>query len=191
MDWVSAPNIEDAPLPQAARSALTRVLGRARAGVEAFLEAERGQLPLWAVAAFGAGIALWFALPDPRQWAGFLCIAAGAALFGFTSSRGRIGRALGWLALASAAGCALVWARAEQVATDRIERPRIVNMTARVERVETLAAKGDLRLTLAPLDASLPPQVRVSVPESEDQPGLAPGAQVALRARLTPPPPMA
>ena len=170
---------------------MTRFLGRARAGVEAFLEAERGQLPLWAVAAFGAGIALWFALPDPRQWAGFLCIAAGAALFGFTSSRGRIGRALGWLALASAAGCALVWARAEQVATDRIERPRIVNMTARVERVETLAAKGDLRLTLAPLDASLPPQVRVSVPESEDQPGLAPGAQVALRARLTPPPPMA
>jgi competence protein ComEC len=159
--------------------------------VEAFLEAERGQLPLWAVAAFGAGIALWFALPDPRQWAGLLCIAAGAALFGFTSVEGRIGRALGWVAVAMAAGCALIWIRAEQVATERIDRPRIVEFTARVERVEMLSARGDIRLTLAPIDVGLPPQVRVSAPVGEEQTGLARGAIVSLRARLTAPPPMA
>src|SRR5215211_6116385 len=67
MDWVSAPNIEDAPRPQGGRGALLAHLQRARDRLEAFLEGERSQLPLWAVAAFGAGIAFWFALPDPRQ----------------------------------------------------------------------------------------------------------------------------
>jgi hypothetical protein len=66
MDWVSAPNIEDAPLPLAGRGAWLGKFDRARDRLEAFLEAERGQLPLWAVAAFGAGIALWF---DPAgEW---------------------------------------------------------------------------------------------------------------------------
>ncbi len=191
MDWVSAPNIEDAPLPQAPPGAWPAHLARGRQRLEAFLEAERGQLPLWAVAGFGAGIALWFALPDPRQWTGLLCIAAGAALLGFTTLGGRAGRALGWSALALAAGCALVWLRSDQAATPRIERPRIIAFEARVERVETLTAKGDLRLTLAPLDAELPPRLRVSVSDREAQPSLAPGAIVAMRARLTAPPPMA
>jgi competence protein ComEC len=191
MDWVSAPNIEDAPLPLAGRGAWLGKFDRARDRLEAFLEAERGQLPLWAVAAFGAGIALWFALPDPRQWAGLLFLAGGLGLFGFAAAEGRAGRALGWFALALAAGCALVWVRAAQLATSRIERPKIVQLTAQVERVETLVARGDLRLTLAPLDAKLPPRIRVTVPGSDQRPGLAAGATVALRARLTPPPPMA
>ena len=191
MDWVSAPNIEDAPLPKGARTPWLSHLDRNRARLESFLEAERGQLPLWAIAAFGAGIALWFALPDPRQWAGLLCVAAAGALFGFTSVGGRAGRALGWFGLAVAAGCALAWGRAERAATPRIERPQIVQFTARVERVETLAARGDVRLTLAPLDGRLPPQVRVSSPlREEGQAGLARGAIIAVRARLTPPPPM-
>jgi len=191
MDWVSAPNIEDAALPQGARARWLEPMARGRGRLESFLEAERGQLPLWAVAAFGAGIALWFALPDPRQWAGLLFLAGGAALCGFTCVSGRAGRALGWFALALAAGTTLVWLRAERAATPRIEWPRIVEFTARVERVETLTAKGDIRLTLAPLDAGLPPQLRVSAPVAEQRAGLAPGAVIALRARLTPPPPMA
>jgi competence protein ComEC len=191
MDWVSAPNIESAPLPLAGRGARLAALDRARARLEAFLEVERGQLPLWAVAAFGAGIALWFALPDPRHGAGLLFLAGGLALFGFAAADGRAGRALGWFALALAAGCSLVWVRAEQLSTPRIERPRIVALTAKVERVETLVARGDLRLTLAPLDAALPPRIRVTVRGSDARPGLAAGATVALRARLTPPPPMA
>jgi competence protein ComEC len=191
MDWVSAPNIEDAPLPPGARTAWFRRPERARHRIESFLEAERGQLPLWAVAAFGAGIALWFALPDPRQWAGLLSFAGGAALLGFTSVPGRAGRAMGWFALALAAGCALVWLRSERVAAQRIERPRIAEFSARVEKVEALTAKGDLRLTVAPLDGDLPPQLRVSMPAKVEPDGLAAGAIISLRARLTPPPPMA
>jgi competence protein ComEC len=158
MDWVSAPNIEDAPLPQGGGGALVAWLDKALARIESFLEAERGQLPLWAVAAFGAGSALWFALPDPRQWAGLLCIAGGAGLFGFTSLGGRSGRALGWFALALAAGCALVGWRAERAATPRIDRPKVVQFTARVEKVEVLTARELLRLTEAPADPDLPPQ---------------------------------
>ena len=191
MEWVSAPNIEDAPLPQGLRLAWPAQLRHVRDRLESFLEAERGQLPLWAVAGFGAGIALWFALPDPRQWAGLLFIAAGASLMGFTALTGRMGRALGWFALAIAAGCALVWVRAERATAPRIERPRVAQLTARVEKVETLTARGDIRLTLAPLEAGLPPRIRVSAPDKEARAGLAPGAVVALRARLTGPPPMA
>jgi len=191
MEWVSAPNIEDAPLPQGLRPALAAPLRRGHERLESFLEAERGQLPLWAVAGFGAGIALWFALPDSRQWAGLLFIAAGASLLGFTALSGRVGRAIGWFALAVAVGCAMVWWRAEQLTTTRIERPRIVQLAARVERVETLTARGDIRLTVAPLDAGLPPRIRVSAPDSEARAGLAPGAIIAVRARLTGPPPMA
>ena len=191
MDWVSAPNIEDAPLPKGGRAGWVLHLERARGRIETFLETERGQLPLWAVAAFGAGIALWLALPDPRQWAGLMCLAGGAALFGLTMAAGRAGRALGWLGLAMASGCALVWLRAEQMAGPRIERPRIVEFSARVERVEALTAKGDIRLTLAPLDQGLPPRLRVSAPAEVQGTGLAAGATVAMRARLTPPPPMA
>ena len=191
MDWVSAPNIEDAPRPQPGRADWLARFEGGRDRLEAFLEKESGQLPLWTVAAFGAGIALWFALPDPRQWAGLLFLAAGASLLGFTALGGRAGRALGWFGLALAAGSALVWARADRMATPRIERPKIVTLAARVERVETLAAKGDIRLTLAPLDAGLPPRIRVNAPDKEERPGLASGAIVTLRARMTSPPPMA
>ena len=56
----------------------------------------------------------------------------------------------GWLGLTAAIGCAVIWARAEWVAAPRLERPKVVAFEADVERVETLAAKGNLRLTLAP-----------------------------------------
>jgi competence protein ComEC len=191
MDWVSAPNIEDAPLPQGRAGPWLGRFERGRERLEAFLEAESGQLPLWAVVAFGAGIALWFALPGPKQWSGMLFVAAGASLLGFTVLSGRAGRALGWFGLALAAGCILVWTRAERLATSRIERPQIVTLTARVERVEVLAAKNDIRLTLAPLGADLPPRIRVTAPDREERAGLAAGATVTLKARLTPPPPMA
>lgn len=190
MEWVSAPNIEDAPLPQGRFGVWPGRFAWLYERIEAFLDSERGQLPLWFVAAFGAGIALWFALPDPRQWAGFLCLCAGMSLLGFTIGQGRSGRALGWLGLAAALGCALIWLRSDWVAAPRLDRPRIVEFSARVEKVETLAAKGDLRLTLAPIDAGLPPRVRVSMPEDHAKRGLARGATIALRARLTPPPPM-
>ncbi len=67
MAWVSAPNIEDAPLEHARLRFSFAFVRRAEARIEAFLEAERGQLPLWFVAAFASGIAAWLWLPGPTQ----------------------------------------------------------------------------------------------------------------------------
>jgi competence protein ComEC len=62
---------------------------------------------------------------------------------------------------------------------------------AKVEKVEPLVAKGDVRLTLAPSDPKLPPRVRVSAPAEHAPAGITDGARVRIRARLTGPPPMA
>ncbi len=140
---------------------------------------------------FGAGIAGWFTLDDARGWAAFICISTAAAVAGFALGQGRAGRAVGWLGLALALGCGLIWARSAWVAAPGFERIRIVEFQAKVDRVEPLVAKGDVRLTLTPADPSLPRRVRVSTSAEQAPPGLAPGALVQLRARLTPPPPMA
>ena len=165
--------------------------GAVRERVEAFLETERAQLPPWFVIGFGAGIAAWFALDTPTQWLALVVFGGGAAIAGFVVRGGRAERALGWFALALMLGCALVWARSAWVAAPRLDRPVITAFEARVERVEPLVAKGDVRLTLAPVDPALPPRVRVSI-DAEDAPRrLAREARIRLRARLTPPPPMA
>ena len=190
MDWTSAPITEDAPLEPAHRRFLPKPISAVFLKVEGFLESERAQLPLWFVAAFGAGIAAWLWMPGPRQWEAFIAVQLGLAGLALTLGRGRIGRVLLLGSLAMAAGCGLVWSRSELVAAVTLEKPVVATFRARVETVETLAAKGDMRLTLAPLDEGLVPRVRVAVPEKETPAGLAPGAEIRIRARLMPPPPM-
>ncbi|MBA3526651.1 MAG: ComEC/Rec2 family competence protein [Sphingomonas sp.] len=159
--------------------------------MEAFLERERAQLPPWFVVGFGVGIAAWFVLDTPTQWLAFLAIAGGIAVAGFTARGGRAERAVGWFAVALVLGCALAWGRSAWVAAPRLERPVITAFEARVERVESLVARGDVRLTLAPAHPDLPPRVRVSVKQDGAPEGLGKGAVVRLRARIAPPPPMA
>ncbi|HET9460295.1 MAG TPA: ComEC/Rec2 family competence protein [Sphingomicrobium sp.] len=183
--------MEGAPLPQRARGYWKARFSAVRERVEAFLEAERAQLPPWFVVGFAAGIAAWFTLDTPTDWLALLALAGGASIAGFTLRGGRAERALGWFALALALGCALVWARSAWVAAPRLERPLIAAFDARVEKVEPLVAKGDVRLTLAPADPALPPRVRVSLPAEDSPDGLSSGARIRLRARLAPPPPMA
>ncbi|HET9335670.1 MAG TPA: ComEC/Rec2 family competence protein, partial [Sphingomicrobium sp.] len=158
--------------------------------IEAFLERERAQLPLWFAVSFGGGIAGWMWLPGPAQWAAFVIMALGLALTGLAMGQGRLGRALLLGGLAIALGCALIWWRSELVAAPRLDRPLVLSFEAAVERVETRAAKGDLRLTLAPQEGGLPPRVRVSLP-AEGAPEISEGALVRMKARLQPPPPMA
>jgi len=191
MQWTSAPNIGSAPLPQRARRFWRSRFGTLRESVEGFLERERGQLPPWFVVGLGTGIVAWFALDRPLDWVAFLFLAAGLALAGFTLKGGRSERAAGWFGLAMLLGCALIWVRATTVAAPRLERPLVTAFKARVERVETMTAKGNLRLTLAPADKSLPPRIRVSIKQDGAPKGIAAGAALQLRARLAPPPPMA
>ena len=191
MQWTSAPNIGEAPLPQRARGYWKARFSAAHEALELRLEAERAQLPPWFVVGFGSGIAAWFALGSPLQWKAFLCVAAACSLGGFFVGSGRAGRALGWFALAATLGCALVWARAEWKAQPRLERPVVTEFSAEVVSVEHLAARDTVRLLLKPENSSLPLRVRVSVDEDKFPGGIAPGAEIHVRARLAPPPPMA
>ena len=165
-----------------------------RAGIERLLDAERDQLVLWLPVCLGAGVAAWFALDDARAW---LCViaAAGAlaavALAGWRGGRARVAVAIGAVALA--AGVALAWWRAEQVAAPVLARPAIVRIEARLERLDRLAARQIVRLRLRILrvveaPVAVPPVVRVNLAEEDAPAGLAHGATVRLRARLMPPP---
>ena len=188
---MSAPNIAGAHLPQHARGYWKARFDASREGVEAFLERERGQLPLWLVVGFGAGIASWFALDGVREWSAVLCLGVAMAIAGFASDGGRLERSVGWFGLALALGCSLIWARSEWVAAWKLDRPTITTFIAHVERVEPLPAKGDLRLTLKPSVDDLPPRVRVTLKADGAPEGIAAGATIRVRARLAPPPPMA
>jgi len=154
--------------------------------IERWLEAERGQLPLWLPVALGGGITAWFLLPDASRWIGFLLACAAMALLGLALP-GRLGRALLIGGLAMAAGCALIWWRAERVAAPVLARPAVVEISGRVVRVERMPAREVVRVTLLPGRSDLPPRVRVNL-EAKDVPaGLARDAVVKLRARLMPP----
>ena len=153
---------------------------------------ERAQLPPWLAVGFGSGVAAWFALDTPGDWIAFLCLMAGLALFGFLGAgEGRAGRALGWFAVAASLGCGLVWLRADSLASPRLQRPVVAEFAASVEAVDHLAARQSVRLLLKPGDPALPPRIRVSIDAADAPSGLAPGADIRIRARLAPPPPMA
>ncbi len=183
--------MEGAPLPQRARGFWRAWFSVVRERIESFLEAERAQLPPWAVVAFGSGIAAWFSLDTPTEWLALLVFGSGLAIASFAIRGGRAERAAGWLSLAVVLGCALIWIRAELVAAPRAYRPNVASFEAVVERAEPLVAKGDVRLTLATSGTGVPPRVRVSLPADKQPPGLAAGARVRIRAWLMPPPSMA
>jgi competence protein ComEC len=143
------------------------------------------------VVGFGSGIAAWFALGQPSEWAAFLLIVAGSGIAGFAFGRGRAGRALGWFALAASLGCALVWARSSWVAAPRLTRPLVTEVAGRVDSIDYLVARETARLLVSPMGRELPPRVRVSVDLDKLPAGVAPGARIRVRARLAPPPPMA
>lgn len=182
MQRTGAPNIGSAHLLQQARGYWRARFHATRAGVESFLERERGQLPLWLVAGFAAGIASWFTLDGDKAWLAVILMGGGTAVAGFILEGGRLERAVGWLGLSAALGCGLIWLRSEWVAAPRLERPVVSTFSAQVRQVEPMAAKGAVRLTLKPDDPALPASVRVTM-KSEGAPEvIAAGAKIRLRA---------
>ncbi|MDT7934181.1 MAG: ComEC/Rec2 family competence protein [Sphingomonadaceae bacterium] len=159
----------------------------ATAAIEAWLEAERDQLPLWLPVALGCGIAAWFLLPDPAAWARFLGLAAAVSVGGMIAG-GRGGRALVVGGVLAAAGLGLAWGRAELVRAPRLAAERVaVTFEARVLALEDRSGREQWRLFLQPADRTLPPKLRVSM---RDPPPAAarPGATIRIRATLRPPP---
>lgn len=173
-------------------------LATAGGAIERRLEAERDQIILWLPVMLGFGIALWFVLPDPQAWTIAILGAVSAGCACLTLGRyGRAPRALAIGALGVALGLGLIWARSTMVAAPVLGGPTIATLSARVLRIEPLAARDLVRLTLAPVgpatgvdDASmpLPARVRVNVAEGDVPARLGTGAVIRLRARLMPPP---
>nr|WP_243451605.1 ComEC/Rec2 family competence protein [Sphingosinicella soli] len=88
-----------------------------------------------------------------------------------------------------ALGVGAAWLRAEQVRAPIMERTwRVLTIEATVDAVEARPAEGRTRLLLTDI-SDLPPGLtaRVGI-RSEAPPGVRPGARVALRASLSPPP---
>lgn len=173
-------------------------LQTARARVEAWLEAERDQLALWLPVALGAGVAAWFVLPDRGAWQAVLLGCASLACVALALGRGgRAARAVAIGSMMMALGLALVWFRAERAAAPVLTRPAIVALTARVARVQRIPARALVRLQLGDLKlgegapATRPARIRLNVAEKDAPAGLVPGAIIAVRARLMPPPPPA
>ncbi|MGE0774872.1 MAG: ComEC/Rec2 family competence protein [Sphingomonadaceae bacterium] len=156
--------------------------------MEQWLDSERDQLALWLPVALGCGIAGWFLIATREGWIAFMMTAAAVAVAAALLPAGRLRRAIVVFALLVATGCALIWWRAESIADSRLERPRIVQFSARIEKVELLTARDLVRLTLIPdADQSLPHRLRVNVDEAKVSDDLAPGMGIRLRARLMPP----
>jgi len=171
-------------------------LAAASRGVEHWLEAERGQLPLWCPVALAMGIITWFILPARTDWMAFICLSlAGAmALLLIGRGGGRLARSACLLLLLAAGGCLLPWAKATLFGTAVLARAAFVTVDARIERVEPLPARGMTRFIAAPQGrADLPARVRLNLEDDAEPAGkaLAHGDVVRVRMRLMPPAPAA
>lgn len=161
---------------------------------EAFLAAAGFDRGPWLAVAFAGGIAAWFLLPKPWQWASAIGIAALVAIAAQALWRDRDGRANLRLAAISlavmlAAGVAVVWLRSATVGAEPTSYPQVERIEARVLERINQPARDRLRLVLAYRDAEagIARKVRINVPLEEDKAGLAEGAIVRLRTRLMPP----
>ncbi|PZU09156.1 ComEC/Rec2 family competence protein [Sphingomonas sp.] len=163
---------------------------RWRAAAERWLEAERDQVGLWLPVALGLGIGLYFALGAPWMWLAAAALFGGAGAAALAIGRGgRLARSIGWSALVAMLGIGLAWTRSMEVAAPVLARPQVVALSGTMIEADRLPARGQVRLLVSPdAGAGLPPRVRVSIDDAEAPPALDPGARIAMRARLVPPP---
>jgi competence protein ComEC len=67
----------------------------------------------------------------------------------------------------------------------------VAELTGTIETVDHLAARDATRVVVRSMTPELPPVLRLSIDDDKLPPGIAPGAEIRVRARLVPPPPMA
>ncbi len=174
------------------QTAVPPFFARVGNGVELWLEREHDQMALWLPALFGTGIAAWFVLPNALGWWGVILLGCAIAAIGLVTGRKRrISRLLRWAGLCIAAGCALIWWRAESVAALVLDRPQIVQLSGTITRVDAQISKQQSRLWIKTETATLPPLMRVTVKDENAFAGMVAGTRIGLRARLVPPSPAA
>jgi competence protein ComEC len=158
--------------------------------IEDQLERERDQLPLWLPVALGLGIAMWFTLAEAADWAGFMLAALALSLWGFALGWSkRLGRSLALGGILAVAGCGLIWGKSAMVTHDVLARPTIAAITGTITAIEQQPARERTRVMLAVDMPSLPRLMRITLRENDTPAGLSPGAVIAMKARIVPPPP--
>jgi len=162
-------------------------------GLLAGAEFDRGP---WLAVALAAGIALWFDLSGPWQWslAILLCLLmalVAAAVWRGHERRSFLLMSVVAIALTTATGVVVVWARSEVVGAQPIAGPRFELLDARILQRQEEPADGMVRLVLAVRDRESGQAVayRVNLSAKDDSPFLREGARVRLSARLLPPAP--
>ncbi len=187
-----------APLPPAdGQSRPWRVgpgLSSAGGRIEGFLEARPFERGTWLAVAFAGGIAAWFVIPDAPRWLAVLAVCGAVVLGALAGLRGE-GRhpylrvALIGVALMVAAGLIAVWTKSALAGAVPLDRPAVVTLTGRIVAREERGAEDRVRLTL--IARGVPGRetvrVRVNLAGKDDDPRLAEGAVVRLKARLMPP----
>jgi competence protein ComEC len=161
--------------------------------LDSLIEGQRPHLPLWYPVAFGAGIGVYFLVPDePRPW---MLAALGAALAILAATALRVRPAprfllvllvmagLGFATVtwrsASVAAPVLPWQMTAAVEGRIIDLDRSVSNRPRIllDRVVIHGLEPD----------QTPARVRISVDETTPQDVLQPGQKVIGQARLLPP----
>ncbi len=180
-----APSTGVRALQTAAGAKLRGALGR----IEAQLESERNQLPLWLPVMLGTGIAVWFVLPTQPMWITAIAAGIAIALSGVAIGGGRrFSRVLLVGGIAFALGCGLIWTRAAWFDAPVVTRPTIAVVSGEIVKIERNAEKETFRLTI---DGSgrdgVPSRVRVSIPQADFAPLLPTGTKIRVRTRLMPP----
>lgn len=168
-----------------------RYLASVAAWVGATFLAERDRWPLWLPALVGTGIGIYFWLPvEPPLWLGPVLLAAvlTVAAMVWTHERGRVAAAaLSAAVLGFAAAQTQAWWVAAPVLQHRLNATVIEGQVVKVEPLPE-----GTRLYIAPqridrLDPAQTP-VLVRIHLRKDDPSVIPGAWIAVRASLQPPP---
>jgi competence protein ComEC len=156
--------------------------------IEAVLEKERDQLPLWTPVGVGLGIVIWQIWGSGIAISMFLLFGA-FFLCGLFIGRGRrLSGIVLFAALTIATGFAAIAIKSAVVAAPVLEKIRIEQFYGRINRVEDLSARDIIRLELqTDGHADLPAKVRINLSPEQYKPSFVPGAVILLRARLMPP----
>jgi competence protein ComEC len=162
--------------------------------IEQFLNAAGGDRLPWLAVGLAAGIGLWFALANAWLWSGVIVFGLGVAS-GALAGMGKAGRhghlrlGIAAMALAISAGCGVVWLKSSLIGTPPVAGVETVDIRGRILDRYAQPAQHKLRLELAFREPATNRAIRavLTMPDHADQPGLAEGATVKLRARLMPP----
>ncbi len=155
------------------------------AAIEAWLGAERDQLPLLLPVALGLGIAAWFLLPWTEERVATAAVALAVASAG-CAARGLGARVLVVGGLLMLVGLGRAEWRSSEVAVPVLADRFTGVVTGTVEAVEVTRGGERFRYLVAPDDPALPRHVRISA-KGDPIPGVVPGARISVNAALNPP----